>query len=105
MAKILLASHSPALPTGYGRVIRRLAAIFQGAGHQVVVVGSDGMRGQTQPAFPYRIISCDPAGLEDAVDGAIHEQLPDVLITVGDPWMFETLPESSNVSMVNWIGY
>jgi glycosyltransferase involved in cell wall biosynthesis len=88
--RILLASHSPTLATGYGRVVREFARALAKAGHAVCAVGSGYDGAPHVMSFP--IMPAAPATLAPAIARAIEATSPHVLITIGDPWMFDGLP-------------
>ncbi len=88
---ILIASHSPTLTTGYGRVTREFSKAILYAGHKIRVIGA-GYQGEYNPqGFPIF-----PSSTTDAFGDSIRAQLadrwPDVILTIGDPWMFIDLP-------------
>lgn len=114
MSKVLLATHSPSLTTGYGRVARELCAAMAQAGHDVAALGT-GYAGEPHP-FPYRLLpwgpvppppgpqagaAADPMTLARAID----RERPDVLVTVGDPWMFDGLDLLPQRRGVRWVAY
>jgi glycosyltransferase involved in cell wall biosynthesis len=102
MAKLLLVSHNPRLTTGYGRVTSVLAGALAAAGHEVAVLGL-GYAGESH-ARPYPIL---PAASLDSIEiiNAITSHHPDVLITIGDPWMFESVPALPARRAVKWLAY
>lgn len=102
MRNILLTSHSPTLTTGYGRVARRLAHALRAAGHQITVVGA-GYTGRPHE-LPYRI-SPWPEMSAAAIGQAIQTEKPDVLLTIGDPWMYESLPVLPEIKETTWLAY
>lgn len=103
MLTILLVSHSPTLTTGYGRVVRMLAAALTDAGHMVTVLGAGcesehALRGA-------RLLPWKGVEEQGAIVRAIASHMPDVLITIGDPWMFESLVDPSTRQGVKWMAY
>jgi glycosyltransferase involved in cell wall biosynthesis len=101
--KILIASHSPTCTTGYGRVTRRLAHAFGKAGHTVGVVGMSYRGGPHE--LPYRIFPWQDRRPGESFTAACREFAPDVLLTIGDPWMFEFLPSLPERRSAAWIAY
>ena len=97
----MIVSHTPTATTGYGRVARRFAHTFRAAGHDVVAMAA-GYRGGPHelpyPVFPWDGLSADPF-MRCAED--FHSE---VILTIGDPWMFEKLP-SLNRGPCKWIAY
>lgn len=146
-SSVLIVSHSPALTTGYGRVVREIAAGLTSAGYGVTVLGMGYAGGPHD--FPYRIVpwvAQDPAaapadtpgaGTGTAAQAAAMASLgvasssppslpasavpgsiagltlaqalerfgPDLLITVGDPWMFEGLERLPQRRDCKWLAY
>jgi len=105
---ILMATHSPLLTTGYGRVARELARALSAAGHAVTVLAY-GYGGEAHDK-PYELLQC--ASLEDlqVISGAIARVMakrgePPILLTVGDPWMFAGLERLVRPAGVTWIAY
>lgn len=104
---VLIATHSPALPTGYGRVCREVAAALHAAGHAVTVVGGGdiGGGGAGPDPFPYRVIPSPQGTAAEPVARALVEHRPQVLLTIGDPWMFEFLPDLPQRAGATWVAY
>ncbi len=103
--KIVMMSDSPTLPTGYGRVIKTIGQSFIDTGHQVEVIGW-GFGGEPH-SLPYNIIPTmqnDRFG-EDLLASYIRSEKPDVLFTLGDPWMLDFIPNMEERSAVTWISY
>jgi len=90
MSRILFASHSPLGTTGYGRVTRRLAHALMAAGYEVMACGA-GYPG-CQHELPFRIVPWPQEGKAGTVAAAINSFQPDILLGIGDPWMFDFLP-------------
>lgn len=104
--KIVYMSDSPTIPTGYGRVGKVLCQSFIDAGHQVEVIGW-GYDGSPHN-LPYKIISCDTQQErfgEDILANYIRTEKPDILFTLGDPWMTEFVPQMEERNAVTWISY
>ena len=100
--RILIVSHTPTATTGYGRVARRLALTFRGAGHEVAVMGAGYAGGPHE--LPYPVMPWRNLSTEQIVQCA-RADLPDVLLTIGDPWMFEQLASKRQGSRWKWIAY
>lgn len=103
--KILFATHSPARPTGYGRVAAVLADALAAARHDVVVLGLGHPPGD-QARRAYRVRPW--ASLEDvrALEAAVDEESPRLLITCGDPWMFPTVHDlRTRRPALRWLAY
>lgn len=107
MAKIVYMSDSPTITTGYGRVSKELATTFYNAGHDITVIGWGYREGMDNP-FPFKIIPCDSHQDrfgEDILAKFIREEKPDILLTLGDPWMTEYIPSMEERRTVAWISY
>ncbi len=87
--KFLIVSHTPTATTGYGRVTRRLAqasakpAIKWPSSAPATTAAPTSCR---TPSSPYPDLSPAP------IAAAIRDLAPDILLTIGDPWMFDSLP-------------
>lgn len=106
MAHILYMSDSPTVSTGYGRVSKELAVALHNAGHKVTVIGW-GYNGEGHN-FPFDIIPCNTHAEnfgEDKVANYIREEQPDILFTLGDPWMTEYVPYMEERKAVVWLSY
>jgi len=101
--KILLASHSPTCTTGYGRVTRRLAHAFGKAGHAVAVVGMSFRGGPHE--LPFRIFPWQSRRPGESFVAACRQFRPNVLLSIGDPWMFEFLPGLAERRLATWVAY
>jgi glycosyltransferase involved in cell wall biosynthesis len=101
--RLLLVSHNPLLTTGYGRVAEVLASSLAAAGHQVAVLAL-GYEGQAF-AGPYRLLRWSATEAVDEIAAAIDSERPDVLLTIGDPWMYERVPGFPQRRHVRWLAY
>jgi glycosyltransferase involved in cell wall biosynthesis len=100
-SNLFLVSHSPLLATGYGRVTAALSSALVAAGHDVTILGL-GYTGESH-ARACRILPWTSTLPEIA--HAITAECPTLLITIGDPWMFEDLPELTERNRVKWLAY
>jgi glycosyltransferase involved in cell wall biosynthesis len=83
-----------------------LADAMHAAGHRVTVLGT-GYDGGPHDR-PYPVAACPPDRPEDAIAQAIRHDPPDVLFTIGDPWMFEffqDVPGLGASGPVTWLAY
>lgn len=103
MRDVLIASHNPLLTTGYGRVTAVLADALVTAGHGVTVLGL-GDRVEAHDRR-YRILPCAGAAMGEELSAALAEVRPDVLLTIGDPWMFESVPAVARPPSCKWVAY
>jgi glycosyltransferase involved in cell wall biosynthesis len=107
MAKIIYMSDSPTVPTGYGRVSKELTVALHNEGHSVTCIGWGFSEGQENP-YPFKIVPCDTRRDnfgEDILARLIREEKPDIVFTLGDPWMTEFFPSMEERKTVCWISY
>jgi glycosyltransferase involved in cell wall biosynthesis len=107
MANIIYVSDSPTLPTGYGRVSKELTTSLHNAGHDITVIGWGFKEGQHNP-HPYPIIPCQTHQEnfgEDILARLIRDKKPDIVMTLGDPWMTNWFPSMEERKAVCWISY
>lgn len=106
MVKMVMMSDSPTVTTGYGRVMSVLAPAFHELGVDLTVIGW-GYRGEPHD-YPFTIIPCnaqaDRFG-EDILGEFIRHERPDILFTLGDPWMTEFVPDLDERTAVMWVSY
>ena len=102
MARILIVSHSPYSTTGYGRVVRGLAGSLQAAGNQIVCLGIG--NNPTSKLLPYPVIEGKGISAE-AIAETIRSHRVDVLLTIGDPWMFEAVSMMPERRGILWMAY
>lgn len=106
MAKIVFMTDYCGIPTGYGRVGKELATAFYEAGHEISYIGW-GYRGEPHN-FPFEVIPCDTHADnfgEDILAKYIREEQPDILFTLGDPWMTEYIPSMEERRAVVHLAY
>jgi glycosyltransferase involved in cell wall biosynthesis len=106
MAKILYISDSPTISTGYGRVSKELTMALHQAGHSVTAIGwgHDGR----EHGFPFGIIPCNTHQEnfgEDKVARFIREEQPDIVFSLGDPWMLQYTEHMEEMKTVCHISY
>jgi glycosyltransferase involved in cell wall biosynthesis len=92
MPRLLFASHPPDLTTSYARVVRQFAAAAAADGHAVAFVN---------PAV--RAAGPDVATLTPAIGRALGAAPADLLVTVGDPWMFDGLDAPAARPACRWL--
>lgn len=103
ISRLLVVSHSPQLTTGYGRVVNVLSRGLVEAGHQIAILGF-GYRGEPIPQglriHPWKSIQD-----QGAIAQAITSERAGLIVTIGDPWMFDSLVEPSKRQGVKWLAY
>jgi glycosyltransferase involved in cell wall biosynthesis len=106
MAKIVYMSDSPTVSTGYGRVSKELTVALHNAGHEIIVIGW-GYQGEPHD-YPFEIVPCNTHREnfgEDKLASIIQDYRPDILFTLGDPWMTEFVPHLEERKTLCWISY
>lgn len=107
MAKIIYMSDSPTISTGYGRVSKELTVALHEAGHEIICIAWGFQHGMKNP-YPFKMMPCntthDRFG-EDILARAIRDEQPDIVMTLGDPWMTSFMPEMEERKSVVWISY
>jgi glycosyltransferase involved in cell wall biosynthesis len=103
MARILFASHSPTVTTGFGRVIRRLADAFREQGYAVAAAGF-GYNGEAHD-LPYPVFRLFGFDNPELLAAALREFRADVLVTLSDPWTFSYVPKMPERKKLRWIAY
>ena len=106
-AKLVVVGHSPLLTTGYGRVVRELCAARTAAGHELSVLGL-GYDGEP-PALQYSVSTWPNVESQEHVVAAAQRAGAQVVLTVGDPWMYARLPalfaRSHQGARAKWLAY
>jgi len=104
--KIAVFGDDPTGPTGFGKVVKYLAAAVLAAGCQPVVIGLKKHHGPPLPET--RIINAvergDPQGFDTLIDVLKTEGI-DIVISIGDPWDIQGLPRVKEQRPFTWIGY
>lgn len=105
--KVLLIGDSPHLHSGFARVLREIGAGLVNAGHEVKCIG---WVYQGEPHdLPFQIISPldfqrDYYGIQQTRT-VINMWEPDILFSLGDPWMIDWIKDIPERKKVKWIGY
>jgi len=104
--KVMIMTDNPNLETGMGRVGKQLAnGILKSNKHSVIYLGWF-----TSPDLPNKM----PLKLysthnqfygKDIFESVMQRERPQILITVGDPWMVDYVPDSQFRSFFKWIMY
>lgn len=103
MHRLLIVSHSPLLTTGYGRVVSVLTRALVGAGHAVTILGlgtEEDCQWDVAKVLPWKSVDD-----QESILRAIQGERPEALITIGDPWMFDSLVDPSTRQGVRWLAY
>lgn len=106
MAKIVMLSDYLGLTTGYGRMGKEISRALHHAGHEIIYIGW-GYRGE-EHHFPFQVIPCDTIPEEYGryiVPEIIRKERPDILLSLGDPWMTEFLAYTEEMKYVYHVAY
>lgn len=91
------------LTTGYGRVVKHLSRALVDGGHEVTILG---LGGDIQPPSEIaRVVAWSSVEDQAAIGRSIKSDRPELLITIGDPWMFDSLAQRSSHEGAKWLAY
>lgn len=108
MAKIVFMSDSPTINTGYGRVAREVTTALHNAGHDLLVIGWGAHHSNKEVDLPFPLIPVkthEENYGEEALAQIVREEQPDIVFTLGDPWMTEWIPHMEERSAFRWLSY
>jgi len=104
--KIVIFGDDPTGPTGFGKIVRYLAAAVLKIDCQPIVVGLK--KHYDARIAGTRIINAlekgDPQGYA-TLRTVLQTQAADLVITIGDPWDIQGLAEIKQAHPFTWIGY
>ncbi len=106
--KILLMTDNPSIATGMARVGYEIAKSLVKGGHDVVYLGwySDI---SIKKKWPFKLYSVPNKGYgRDQFDNIVYNERPDVVLTIGDPWMYSYIADPKvckSRRLFQWIGY
>jgi len=104
--KIVIFGDDPTGPTGFGKIVKHLAAAVVSAGFKPVVVGLKEHYGN--PVGDTEIINVlennDPRGFETLSKVLKTEDIK-IVISIGDPWDIQGLVQIKQQYPFSWIGY
>jgi glycosyltransferase involved in cell wall biosynthesis len=104
--KIAIFGDDPTGPTGFGKIVKHLAAAVVAAGCQPIVVGLK--QHYDNPIPGTKIINAleneDPQGFA-TLSGILKTEAIDIVISIGDPWDIQGLPQVKQKRPFTWIGY
>jgi glycosyltransferase involved in cell wall biosynthesis len=104
--KVIVVGQNPLFATGYARVVREISTGLANAGLDVLVLGH-GYQGESH-SLNYRVAAWPAVGETQTVVRITRDEVADVLLTVGDPWMFQDLPatlEREAFRTFKWLAY
>lgn len=105
--KILVMTDNPSIDTGMARVGKNVALSLCEVHHQVVYIGWFQCE-QTQN-WPFTLYQCPNSTYgRDIFDEVILKERPDVVLTIGDPWTYDYIANSSfckTRGLFQWVGY
>lgn len=106
--KILLMSDNVNLDTGMARVGEHIAMGLVAAGHKVSYIGWY-KECENKKEWPFKLYPCSNANFgRDIFDDVILADRPDVVLTIGDPWMYDYIanPQLCRTrGLFQWVGY
>ncbi len=106
--RILVMTDSPNVPTGMGRVGGEIAMALSNSGHEIVYIAWN-KENTLNKTFPFDIIPVENwNAASDVFDQVIYDRRPDVVLTIGDPWMFSFMANPKKCKsrrFFQWIGY
>lgn len=104
--KIVIFGDDPTGPTGFGKIVKHLAAAVVSAGFKPVAVGLK--KHYDNPVQDTEIINVlennDPRGFE-TLSRILNTEDIKVVISIGDPWDIQGLAEIKQQCPFTWIGY
>lgn len=105
--KILWLSDNPLFPTGFGRVTREITIRLASLDGVQVACQGWGYSGPLNSGQYPLVIYPSAAGQcgKDTFDKAVEHFAPDVVITLGEPWMVEWLTKHPDRRKVKWVAY
>jgi len=103
--RILWASETPLRGTGFGTVGRHLLSRLTKTGKYDLCCAAWGAEGPAAPQqLPYPLVT-SPSGMAEATQRALSRFGPDLLVTLGDAWDFQWLPQLAERREVLWISF
>ncbi len=104
--KIVIFGDDPTGPTGFGKIVKYLAAAVVSAGFKPVIVGLK--KHHDNPVRDTEIINAlesnDPLGFE-TLSRVLKTEDINFVISIGDPWDIQGLPQIKQQRPFIWIGY
>ena len=104
--KIAIFGDDPTGPTGFGKIVKQLAAAVVKIDCQPIVVGLKKHYAGPEPGT--RIINAlekgDPHGY-DTLRALLNAEAIDMVLSIGDPWDIQGLAEIKQAHPFTWIGY
>jgi len=104
--KIVIFGDDPTGPTGFGKIVKHLAAAVVAAGFKPIVVGLK--KHYDNPVRDTEIINAlennDSLGFETLSKVLKTEDIK-IVISIGDPWDIQGLPQIKQQHPFTWIGY
>jgi len=101
MTKIIIFGNHPAGPTGFGKVVARLADAARAADLTPVIVAL----GKTYDSLDARIVSPGEGDPIETLEGLVKDEKITTVLSIGDPWDVQGLVEVKARTPFTWIGY
>lgn len=104
--KIIIFGDDPTGPTGFGKIVKHLAQAVLAAGCRPIIIG---LKKHYENVLPdTKIINAlekeDPQGF-DTLSAILKTEKADIVISIGDPWDIQGLPQVKQQHPFTWIGY
>ena len=106
--KIMIVTDNPNLHTGMAKVGGEIATSLSKYGHEVVYMGWN-MYPEEQKEWPFKLIPVSTGAFgKEAFDSIVLQERPDVVLTIGDPWMYDYIGDRTvckTRNLFKWVGY
>lgn len=106
--KILLLTDNPNISTGMARVGEYIATGLAAAGHKISYIGWY-KECEDKKKWPFTLYPCANSTFgKDIFDEVVLRERPDVVLTIGDPWMYDYIADSRSCKtrgLFQWVGY
>ena len=106
--RILLMTDNPGLCTGMGKVGREIALALHAGGHEVLYIGWC-RSAPFQQKWPFDLYPVENSTFgKEAFDRIVAQRRPDVVMTIGDPWMYGYIADRNvckTRGLFQWVGY
>ena len=101
--KLAILTHHPGLTLSYARVAREVGYGLERLGFRVTWLGLPLPR--TSPASHRQAVMLPQTQTLHALANWLEAHRPEVLLTIGDPWMFPGIPSLTRKTATKWLAY